>query len=330
MDYETIVYNMLPRKYKEMIEDEARYAGYESSKESFVFKMFLVFYIIAFGNFAVLLLVINAPIWLAAIPPLIVCTIGAISPYMIYSVVAEARRKSIELLLPDLLLLTASNIKSGLTIDKALLFSARPEFGDLGVEFKKVAFQIYGGQTVEDSFLSLTKKVKSITLERTVGLLVEGLRSGGAVAKLLEETAADIRNTEMLQKEIRSSVMMYIMFIFMAAVLGAPFLFAISSFLVSATTGMWKDVGNVDTEFSSASMIKMNKPDIDINAFNYFSVGTLIVTTFFAGILVSLIQTGNIKGGFKYVPIFMIVALVLYFVAKQALFSIFGSMLGIG
>ncbi len=329
MNYENLVYNMLPKKYREIIENEARYAGQESFKESFVFKIFVVFYVMAFLDFFILIGFVRAPLWISLIPPVIILFAGLCGPYIVYTLVAESRRKNMEQLLPDLLLLTASNIKSGLTIDRALLFSARPEFGELGQEFRKVAFQIYGGQPLEESFQSLTKKVKSVILERTVCLLVEGLRSGGAVAKLLEETAADIKNTEMLQKEIRSSVMMYIMFIFMAAVLGAPFLFAISSFLVSATTGMWDDMGEIDEDFASEGMITINKPDIDLDAFNYFSIAALIITTFFAGILISLIQTGNLKGGFKYVPLFMGVALALYFAAKMMLFTVFGDALGL-
>lgn len=327
MNYENFVYSLLPKKYRELIESEARYAGHESFKESFIFKLFIVFYVMAFTDFFILLSFANAPLWISIIPPLLIIIVGFIAPYIIYSIVAESRRKNMEELLPDLLLLTASNIKSGLTIDRALLFSSRPEFGELGQEFKKVAFHIYGGQAIEDSFQTLTKKVKSTILERTINLLVEGLKSGGAVAKLLEETAIDIRNTEMLQKEIRSSVMMYIMFIFMAAVLGAPFLFAISSFLVSATTSMWDNMGDMDEGFSDTGTIKMTKPDIDIDAFNYFSIATLLITTFFAGLLISLIQSGNMKSGYKYIPIFMSCSMGIYLAAKALLFTVFGDML---
>ncbi len=329
MNYETLIYNMLPKKYRELIENEARYAGQESFKESFIFKLFIAFYVMAFIDFFILIGLLNAPLWLSIIPPILILSVGLIAPYLIYSIVAESRRKNMEQLLPDLLLLTASNIKSGLTIDRALLFSARPEFGELGQEFKKVAFQIYGGQPIEDSFQTLTTKVKSTILARTVGLLVEGLRSGGAVAKLLEETAADIRNTEMLQKEIQSSVMMYVMFIFMAAVLGAPFLFAISAFLVTSTTSMWDDMGEIDAEFADQGMMKISKPDIDLELFQYFSIAALVITTLFSGILISQIQSGNIKGAVKYSPVFVSLALVIFFAAKALLFAIFGDMLGL-
>ncbi|MFH1127425.1 MAG: type II secretion system F family protein [archaeon] len=328
MNYENMIYNLIPRWYKELLDKEARYAGHEFYKETFVSRLFMVFYTMAFLDFFILYGFSGAPLWLSIIPPLLIMIVGFGSPYIIYSVVAEARRKNMEQLLPDMLLLTASNIKSGLTIDRALLFSARPEFGDLGQEFRRVAFEIYGGQPIDESFQSLTKKVKSCILERTVGLLVEGLRSGGAVAKLLEETAVDIRNTETLQKEIQSSVMMYIMFIFMAAVLGAPFLFAISSFLVSSTVGMWQDM-DFDTEFADTGMLKMSKPDIDLDLFNYFSIAALVITTFFAGLLISLIQSGNLKGGIKYVPIFVSLALLINYGAKTILFMIFGDMLGL-
>jgi len=326
------IYGSIPYSYAEKIQEQVKYSGFYDDQRTFIASLLLSFFVLAIVTSFISYYIIGVWYWVLFIVVFIL-GIGALSPLFIFSLIADARRKNMEMLLPDMLMLTASNIKSGLTIDRALLFSARPEFGDLGKEIKKVAFEIYGGMDVSKALRKLTKRIKSDILEKTIDLLIEGLRSGGAVAKLLEETASDIKNTELLQKEIKGNVMMYTMFIFIAAVLGAPSLFAISNFLISSTMNMWgPDSGgfsDIDTSSSSLSFIKMSAPEIDIYAFNTFVIAALLITNLFASMIISLIQTGKIRGMVRYAPIFVFVSLIIYFSVKSLLLRVFGSMLGL-
>ncbi|MCK5176496.1 MAG: type II secretion system F family protein [Candidatus Aenigmarchaeota archaeon] len=336
MEKREILYNSFPRSFKELIEEEAKYAGIDDFSPKNVINIYIVFYI-----FSMILLIYmtwtkpfsNIIMW--GIITVVMC-VGILIPYTRYSLMAEKRGKAIEKMLPDILFLTSSNIKSGLTIDRAMLFSARPEFGAIGVEFKKVALDIYGGIPVEKAFTKLSKKIKSKLLANTVKLLAEGLRSGGAVAKLLEETATDIQNTEILQKEIQASVMMYTIFIFMAAVLGAPFLFAVSNFLTHSLTSMWSasasgpsDTTQDDIQGSLSSSISVSSPDVDLEALHNFSIYAILLTTICGGILISYIQKGNISAALKYSPAFAISAIIIFFLARGFLFKVFGGMLGL-
>ena len=317
------------------MEREAKYAGIQKFSPKSVINIFICFYIISLIVLVYLTwtkMFSNIVIW--SIVTGILCA-GILTPYSKYSIFADKRSKKIEAMLPDILMLTSSNIKSGLTIDRAMLFSARPEFGAIGQEFKKVALDIYGGVPVEKAFLELSSKIKSKILGNTVKMLVEGLRSGGAVAKLLEETAIDIQNSEVLHKEIQASVMMYTIFIFIAAVLGAPFLFAISNFLTQSMSVMWSSTGSSSgqdvssVQGSLSTSISVSAPDVDLDALHNFSVYAIMITTICGGILISLIQKGNIKEAYKYAPPFAIVALIIFYVAKQGLLVVFGGMLGI-
>ncbi|RLG14725.1 MAG: hypothetical protein DRN66_01290 [Candidatus Nanohalarchaeota archaeon] len=334
MDKREKLYQSFPSAYKERLEREARFAGIEKFSPNNVINIFFFFYIVAVIVLIYLIWIkIYSYMQIGIIVTIILC-IGPISPYIRYSIMADKRSKKIEEMLPDILFLTSSNIKSGLTIDRAMLFSARPEFGAIGIEFKKVALDIYGGVPVEKAFTFLLRKIKSKLLSNTVKLLVEGLRSGGAVAKLLEETAVDIQNTETLRKEIQASVMMYTIFIFIAAVLGAPFLFAVSNFLTYSLTSMWSSSASQSGDVASiqgslTSSISVSSPDIDLNALHNFSIYAILLTTICGGILISLIQTGNTKAMLKYSPAFAIVALIIFFSVKKFLFIVFGGILGI-
>ncbi|NPA38742.1 MAG: hypothetical protein GXN99_03030 [Candidatus Nanohaloarchaeota archaeon] len=325
------IYYIFPSKYREMIESEARYAGVRSP-EKYASIVFLVNFVMLLGVVIYLFVIIKSWWWLNLILLVMFFLISMINPYLALMLVADSRRKRIEQFLPDFLILTSANIKSGLTIDKALLFASRPEFGELSELTKRTAYEIYGGKDVEDAFFDLASQIKSKIFEKTINLLVQGLRSGGAVAKLLEETANDIRNTETLQKEIKSSVIMYIIFIFFAGVIGAPSLFSISIFLVSSTSTMWGDQSNdltdLTNEYDVVSFIQFKNTKVDVKAFEYFAVAAIIITTVFAGMLISIIQTGKARNAIKYSPIFMLIAIGIYYALKTGLFKVFSSMLG--
>ena len=57
-------------------------------------------------------------------------------------------------------------------------------------------------------------------------LLIEGLRAGGELASLLEQTADGLTNQNLIDKKIRASVGMYVMFIFSAVCFGSPLLYS--------------------------------------------------------------------------------------------------------
>jgi archaeal flagellar protein FlaJ len=328
-DFFRILYSKIPQKIRIILENEAQYAGIDPMPYKAVACSFAASILIAIAIFPILGLFEYSWVF-RTIASIVAIVSGVFIPYVVLSMMAESRRTEIEAVLPDMLLLTSSNVKSGLTIDKALLFSARPEFGILGKEIKHVALQIFGGSSVADAFSGLATKIKSQILNRTIMLLLEGLRSGGAVAQLLEESAADIRNTEMLQREVRSSVMTYMIFIFLAAVLGAPFLFGVSTFLVLTTIQLWGGGGfEIPEEAQQGQMVTISAPDVDMGAFNTFVVLAIMITTVFASMLISMIQTGKIGQAFRYLPGFVIISLVIFFSTKAVLLGAFGSLVGL-
>lgn len=305
--------------------------------EEFIMYLFGALMPFAFLNFIFLKAWMGTSLIMAIIPSIFTVIAIFIAPYLLFTLVADARKKEIETVLPDILLLTSANIKSGMTIDRAILFSARPEFGTLSDHFKKAAFKVYSGAEVEETLSGMTHNIKSGIFGRTIDLLVEGIKGGGSVAKLLEETATDIRNSEAVQREIKSTVTMYVMFLVIAGVIGAPVLYAISTFMVTSISSMWGQQGSGGAEMSNAmaasgsSFITFSSPaGLDVSTFSYFAIGAIIITTFFAGIIISMIQTGNAKQGIKYVPILVSASLTIYFAIRAVLMKIFGAMMSGG
>ena len=133
----------------------------------------------------------------------------------------------------------AANVRAGMTVDRAIWLAARPEFGVLEEELRRAGAKTVGGKPIKVALMDMTGRIKSDLLEKTFRLVIEGMESGGELAHLLEETADNARNSQGMRKEIKSSVTTYSIFIFFAAVLGAPALYAISLFFVQVMTKLW-------------------------------------------------------------------------------------------
>lgn len=315
--YERIAHK-LPAGYSQNLQNTLKYAGFDEHKIN-KFIGFMTLFAIAIGlAVAFVMAVFEFQIW-SAVGGIISAIVALIILQTAVGLIGDARSRSIELMLPDCLQLIAANIRAGVTVDQAIWLSARPEFGVLEDEIRKVGAKTIGGRPLRQALTEMTHNVSSDILKRAVMLLVEGMEAGGELAKLLEETAGNIRTQQMLRKEIRAAVVMYTMLIFFAAVLGAPVLFAVSIQFVIAIGDLWGPQTLGDTQaMGGFGIFKMaTGPQVSPDMLLYFALAAVTITTFFGGMIISLVQYGQARRGIKFTPIIMIIALVVFFVARS-------------
>ena len=269
------------------------------------------------------------------LPPLIVFVAAFLAVELLIHMWLElnitGKARHVEAVLPDALQLMSSNIRAGLTTDKALILAARPEFGALEEEIRRVGKETMAGRNLIDALSRMTLHIRSTNLERTIELMVHSLKSGGQLADLLDQTADDLRDQQIVQKEISASVLMYVLFIFIAIALGAPVLFAMSSFLVKLlTTNMAMIAKEMPSDFDgmggapiSVGTIKEGFSDF-IRMYSYIS---LFVSCLFGSMVMGLILKGEEKEGIKYVPVLLFIALLLFYGASKVLEIFMGGMM---
>lgn len=319
-DTNKIIYEKLPEAYKEKLELEAKYAAISNVERITTSLMLATAMVITLGLMLLpygLLFKFSAAVLFLALGP-------AVTPYIVISIAAERRKNEMESVLPDALLLISANLKSGLSIEKAFLLSARDEFGPLAEELRQTAMEMFGGEPVEESLENMRGRVKSELFKETLKLLVDGLQSGGNTAELLESSAEDIRNSLELREEINSNIRMYVIFILMAAVVGAPLLFSISVYMSTTTAGMWENVNVEDMETGGQLGMSFQQPDVNTAFFEEFSIMAIIMINFFAGLIISEIKNANIKEGAKYIPVLVTISVLLFFIIKGAVASVMG------
>ncbi len=257
--------------------------------------------------------------------------------YLWLSITAESKGKFVERILPDALQLIASNVKSGLTTERALIVSARPEFGPLEVELKRASREIMAGERMDKALLKIPERIKSPVLEKTLWLVSKGISSGGQIADLLLQLSDDLREQNAIKAEVRADISMYILLIFFAAAFGAPVLYGVSSFIVQVMAMQMENIPEMPADMSTAAaggaagvigMVGVGKgTPIPVDFILFFIMVSLATTSIFASMVMGIINTGKEKGGAKFVPIILFIAFSLFFIIRLVLASIFGGLL---
>jgi len=226
------------------------------------------------------------------------------------------RIKKMENVFPDFLQLMSSNLRAGITIDRSMLLSVREEFDPLDKEINKTGREIATGKSMEKALLNMTKRIGSEKIRKTILLIISGMRAGGNLATLLEQTGRNMRERDFIEKKAASNVLMYVIFIFVAVAIGAPALFALSTILIQTLSNLLAGIPQVE---SAAIPFTLSKISVSVNFINYFSLTFIIVIDVLASLVLGLVSKGEEKEGIKYFIPILIISLVIFFAIKVSL-----------
>ncbi|MBT3865901.1 type II secretion system F family protein [Candidatus Woesearchaeota archaeon] len=243
--------------------------------------------------------------------------------------IAEGRGKFVEDLLPDLLQLMASNLRAGYTLDKALLLAARPEFGRFKEEINRAGKDVATGKDFNQALIDMSTRIKSGKLEKSVQLIVAGVRSGGSLVDLLSQSASNLRQQKLIDERIRSNVLVYVIFIFAAIGFGAPVLFSLSSFLIDIMSTVFADVDLPDTTGSIDMPISFSEVTIEPDFIVRYTIVSMIIASIMGSMIIGLISKGKKRAGLKYIPILIILTISLFFMVRALIGGLLGGLFSI-
>ncbi len=320
-----LIFQFMPKEYKKWVKKELDFADFEISPA--IFYGFSIFYGSILGAVIFLIsFILGTSLPISMQLGIFGFFVFEAIMHVIPMMVSDSRVKFTDEVLPDALRLISSNMRSGLTPDKALLLAARPEFGPLEKQIRDSAKLTLSGQPIENAIRAISEKIDSKALRRSVDLLSEGISRGGNIASLLDELANDIRQTRILRKEVKAIVMMYAMFIFFAAGIGAPLLYGISTFLVETMQEMGSRVTVQQTFTGGMKFMTFQGIAIDPEFLYLYVSLSLGVTSFFGALLIGLIQEGSERAGLRYIPILIAMSLSIFFLTRMIVERFFGVM----
>lgn len=256
----------------------------------------------------------------------LVCMAG----YVALLLLADRRRDKIEQALPDFLTLAAANVRAGMTIDQAMWYAAKPEFGLLSDEVEVVAKQAFGGVPFPQALDGLALHTNSRSVRRMVALIKQGLASGGEIAEILERTSEDTRNMQIIKKDISASLLMYIIFIVFAAGIGTPFLFAVSSKLIGILEHVFAQIPDTSQiSVGSSNLIKFSSPAVSSDQFFMFVMASTVLTAIMSSMMIGVIQRGAKREGIKYFPFLIASGLTIFILITTMLEGFIGGIGGV-
>ncbi len=255
--------------------------------------------------------------WLAA-QSFIVITFFLIG-YIYYDLKIYRRTKDMERALPLFLSSMSENLKGGLSIEKALWLSIRPDMKDLAIEMRLTAKRVMVGTPVQEALMDLANRYDSPEMKRAFSLINEGIKNGSNIAFVIDRLVESMDKTKNLREEMISTNTSYMIFIAMIVLFIMPLLFAISAQLITIIRTVSKNPSIQSAQSGSGAasmgmtMFSMKSVGISNHDYLVFSYTALIISSAFAGVLMSLILYGNVKGGVKYIFLFMIVSVIVYY-----------------
>lgn len=322
---------LLPNSVIKAFEEQTKYSGI--ALESREFTGFLFFYAVSLGfilgYFFTLFIEVS---FFIVFPVLSILLITVF--YLLLFLVAEGKAKFVAHVLPDALQLLASNIKVGLTTERALIATARPEFGPLSDEFKKAGKKMLAGTRADIAIKGISEGVRSRKLEKTIWLMLQGLGAGGELAGLLTQLSNDLKTEEEIEEETKASIAVYTAMIFFVAMAGGPALLGIAVSIVkaiSANIGAFPALQMTGVpSLTQATAIQVALPQIKPISAEFVSIiaGLLIViNAIFSSVILGIIGTGDEKNGIQFIPIILVISWLVYWIAGMLLGSLFTGVL---
>jgi len=311
---------LVPRFYEEWVERQLYFSGSKRDAKKFIRTTLIISIVISIAAGAMF-----RRYMLYVSPVVFILMLGFFSLLLILSV--DRRSRFVDEILPDALMLLSANIRAGYIPSRALILSARKEFGPLAEAIKRAGKEIMSGKSLDEGLREIPAAIKSDDLKRSIDLIIQGIRGGGQIVALLEENAKDIRRRQAIEKEIKANTMMYAIFIAFAGCLGAPGLYALSSYLTTTMSELGPDISMSGEISSKVSFIQLKGAEISPDFLFQFCLAAILITTVFGGIILGLIGTGREKEGLKYAPLLSIVAIFVFLGATFLINTMFATML---
>ncbi len=250
--------------------------------------------------------------------------VTAFSLYLVLYYIIIERAERVEKVLPEFLMMVSSNLRAGMTPFNAFKRSATPELGPLEREIQLASVKANSSQSLTKALTSLSERIDSKVLERTVKLFDKSVRAGGQIAELLMAISEEVRRNQELKSELISSTKSYTVFLFFIIVLISPALLSVSAQFLSI-------YANIRGQFTATSLEGFSLPffsgnvSISMDFAIMVSYMSLIGTSFFSSMLMGAISRGKPLYGVKYFPLLAIGSIIAFQIGLQVAKSVFST-----
>ena len=193
-------------------------------------------------------------------------------------------RRSIDEHLPDLFRSIVQAQQTGMTLPQALEEASKRSYGPLTGELKRMVAQMSWGMPFEKALQSLSERVNTMLMRRTVPLVIEASKSGGQVEKVFQPMGRFVQSTLTSEKKLKAQIRPYVAIVYVAFFV---FLFTIII--------LFKTFFSQIAEFTMSGFSLLTT-DAVRRTFFHMS----ILEAFFGGLVAGKMGEGTVSAGLKH------------------------------
>ncbi|WP_292730225.1 type II secretion system F family protein [Methanoculleus sp.] len=236
---------------------------------------------------------------------LIVALLIVLLPFGICYQIWRTKVMGLEAGIPEFLNRLSGINQVGLTLAQAITIIVKADLGVLTYEIRKIKRDIEWGASVQDALVRFEERIRTPTIARAVTLITTASRMTGDIGVVLNIAARDAAISETLKRERQAEMFIYtaivylvfIVFIFVVAVIDAQFLSALAGVDTLAPGSM---PGGIS--FGSTS----------IATFERLLFHACLIQALFSGLIAGEMGEGSIRAGVKHAAIMVFIAFVIF------------------
>ncbi len=216
------------------------------------------------------------------------------------------RQKEIELKFLEFTRNLVSNVKSGVSIPKAIINTSNENYGSLSPHVKKLAKQMDWGIPIHKALVIFANDTENPVIKRSVSIIIEADESGGDIQDILESVSLSVVNIKKIKEERKSSVYSQILQGYIVFFVFIGIMLTLQLWLFPKLTESLELQGDEGTGLGSSipgfGAFKKSEKALNIDII-FFSL--TLVQGFFAGLMVGKFSEGSMKNGLLHSLILM-------------------------
>jgi flagellar protein FlaJ len=255
--------------------------------------------------------------WLAFVMLGMICGFG---PIGIYESSRNSKILKLEERLADFLRDLAESSRSGQTLHEAIYTASGGEYGELLPEIQQMSVQISWGVSATEALERFAQRVNTPLVKRAVTLINEASSAGGDVSKVLEAAANDTKELQMLNRERKIQMSLYVAVIFVSFMV-----FLVVILIVYATFVPQMKLNAVQQEMKQESGdeeegglgaaqtgASFSPVGVDFDGIKLVFIFAALVHAIGDGVVAGLMGSGRITDGLKFSFVMVIIVFVIF------------------
>lgn len=232
----------------------------------------------------------------------VIFIVVALIPFIIFYELKARRMHKIDAKMPDFLKSLSSMNESGINLSNSLKIIAESKLGVLNKELKKVREDLSWGTSTSRALMNLEHSIRTASSSRILHILVKANESTSDLKSVLSITAKQVRNDEDMKIERSSSMVIYVVtiyvsffvFLFIVYILATDFFPQTAAF--SASSGGMAGFGGY----------------FNIEEYTMLMFHSALVQAFTSGLVAGKMGQGSTYLGLKYSVSMIILTYIVF------------------